>query len=67
MTDIAKIVAGLTKAQREAIIKGVRRVEADIPTLLNLSLYGLVDANRDGAVFLTPLGLAVRDALMEEK
>ncbi len=78
MTDVAKIAAGLTKAQREAIAKAAGRYGKPPlygVTIKTLARKGLAvvwverptHSHDDdyGMAFLTPLGLAVRDYLKE--
>jgi len=57
-TDVAAVVAGLTKAQRAAVLAGVR-VYLDPNTIRSLRKRGLVSR-----MDLTPLGIQCRDYLM---
>lgn len=71
MTDVKKIVAELTEAQREAVSAGGPFATC-IPSLTSaatrcaLQRRGLV-VDRMYATTLTPLGLAVRSALDQER
>jgi hypothetical protein len=65
--DIAKIAAGLTKAQRETVMG--RQRSRRRPTELEIARRGTASALRrlgvlDGGLRLTPLGLAVRAHLL---
>lgn len=77
MTDIDRIVAGLTKAQREALMRSpCRSWWGDMPAIMPPRMPSTAEALRQkGLVIdtlhrrafpLTPLGLAVRAALEEK-
>jgi len=71
MTDVAAICAGLTVAQRAGLVDGWRSPAGVMQVSVACSgrpLDALENAGLvNGALGLTPLGLAVRSALMKDK
>lgn len=77
MTDVAQIVARLTKGQREAIYPGPGNPEyarGSVGTMKKLEALGVVERvnafsvnGKRGARLTRPLGLAVRSHLLGEK
>ena len=73
MTDIDKIISGLTRLQRDSLIDVRPIFDHDMPHVtVNLITKGLVDFKRRWGFFgarhlsITPLGLAVRARLQEQ-
>lgn len=64
MTDLDKLAKSLTKAQREAILNGLRREWRTIEALIRRHLVSVRTCFPDGnGLPLTPLGLALRNHL----
>lgn len=78
MNDIDAVIAGLTKAQRKAVLNAMWRekggawwpagyyVHAERRVRLNLSLKGLIRDYLKPLNRLEPLGLAIRARLQEQ-
>lgn len=62
---VAEVVAGLTEAQRRAVMRGrVDRAPGFWPLFNSMRAKGLVDSPWGN---ITPLGLAVRTAILSNK
>lgn len=63
---IAQIAAKLRIADQAAVIGGKDGLTGPVATLLTLAMTGMADFHRDGRLFLTERGLAVRAHLLSE-
>ncbi len=75
MTEVERIVKGLTKAQREGLLRSPCRswwgdVPACMPQVIAsgfaLARKGVCESSSDRVFPITPLGLAVRSHLKEQ-
>jgi hypothetical protein len=65
-TEAARVAGMLSERQRDVILGDPDRLEGHIADLLNLCLRELATCRPDNTVFLTPLGLRVRQHLQEQ-
>lgn len=66
-TEIARVAAGLTRAQREAVLDEIFSLRTGVHRVRKQLVGKGLMKQRDGSYFTTPDGEAVRDHILREK